>query len=98
MLRACAALANAPACAERMAVRPRPRMDTATSTSRSVKPSARGKPLCVISKPRVQAVRGLDVVAWPRHADPTLLDVGLARERRDHDADDVGGERRPADA
>ena len=37
-LRACAAVENAPACAERIAVKPRPRIAVATMTSSNVKP------------------------------------------------------------
>src|SRR5262249_39173892 len=92
MLRACAALANAPAWAERMAVRPRPRMATDTSTSSSVKPRL------FISEPRVPPLGLLDVVARARHPDLALAEVGLAGERRDHDAEHVGVDRRPAHA
>src|ERR1700760_1146343 len=92
MLRACAAAANAPAWAERMAVRPRPRMEMATSTSSSVNPRR------VISKPRVRALGGLAVVPRARHAHAALLDVGLAGERRDHDAHRVRVARGAADA
>src|SRR5262245_59723774 len=96
MLRACAALANGPACAERIAVSPSPRMETATRISRREKPREwRG---CFMSEPRVPALRLLAVVARPQHGDLALPDVRLARERRDEDREHVGIERGSRDA
>src|SRR4051812_46351044 len=96
MLRECAALWNAPACAERIAVRPRPRIATATSTSRRVKP--RLSDLTIISEPRVRALGLLAVVARPRHVELAFAHLRLARERRDEDGQHVHVELRSRDA
>src|SRR5262245_7726305 len=86
-LRACAEAANDPACADRIAVRPSPRMATATITSSSVKPESwRGR---VTSELRVGTLRLLLIGSWPRHRHLARLELALACQRRDEHRDEV---------
>src|SRR5262245_49347575 len=97
MLRACAALAKAPACADKIAVRPRPRLATATITSSKVNPPLFLTPARFILKPRVLALGRLGVVARPRHRELAFSEIGLARQGRHDERHRVRVDRRVVD-